>query len=70
MLLLTFVTSVLNQITLQCTNNVVVVKFRVFSYFVFCEALELVLAVKPELSLENYRVPNGISLKLESENLC
>jgi len=38
-----------------------VVSFRVCSYL-GCEALELVLAVKPEFSMENYPVAYGISL--------
>lgn len=65
LLLLTFVTSVLRRIILQCTNSMVAVNFRIFSYYVSCEALELVLAVKPELSMGKYPVTYGISLKLE-----
>lgn len=56
MLSLTSVIPVLHQIILQCMNSMVVVIFRVFSYYVSCEALELVVAVKPEFSLGNYPV--------------
>lgn len=70
MLLLNFVTSLLHRIILQCVKSMVVLNFRVFSSYVSCGVLELALAVKPELSVENYPVIYGISLELnEIRNL-